>query len=269
MKNILITGISSGIGEATAKYFVSKGWNVVGTVLPGEANDLKKIKPENLKIIELDVRDSGMVERSVKAAIEHLGSIDVLVNNAGYGLAGPFESLTDEQLLDQFEVNLFGAMRLTRAVLPFMRAKGEGTIVFVSSMFSRMSMPFFSAYSSSKWALEGFAEGLYQEVSKFGIRIRLIEPGSIKTKFFENKIQSVVTEELKVYDERYSLFIKRIDQIGARGADPLIVAKEIYKAAGSSNKLRRTPDGTAKLLIFMRKILPLSIFSKLISKFVC
>ncbi len=263
MKNILITGISSGIGEATANYFVLKGWNVVGTVQPGNAY---KSKSENLKMIELDVRGAKMVKKCIKEAKEYLGSIDVLVNNAGYGLTGPFETYTDEQIFQQFDVNLFGTMRVTRAVLPFMRAQRDSTIIFISSMFGHISMPFFSTYSSSKWAIEGFAEGLYQEVSEFGIRIRIIEPGSIKTKFFDNKTQTVLPEELKIYEKRYASFMKRIDERGTNGADPLIVAKQIYKAASSSNKVRRIPDSTAKLLLFMRKILPLSLFSKLIRK---
>src|SRR5208283_870604 len=148
-KTVLITGASSGIGKETALYFHSKGWNVVATMRHPESCKIKE-KP-GLVLARLDVTDPASIKKAFSYAKDKFKKVDALVNNAGYGLVGPFESYSDEQIRKQFDTNVFGLMAVTREAIPMLRAQGSGTIINIASMGGRISFPLYSAYNASKW----------------------------------------------------------------------------------------------------------------------
>ena len=179
---IVITGASSGIGKATARLFVDKGWNVVATMRnPAAEKDLKE--SARLKLVALDVQDPAGPKAAVAEAIKAFGRIDVWLNNAGYGAFGPVEAGTPEQIRRQFDVNVFGLIACVQAVAPHFRANKAGVLINVSSIGGIMTVPAFSVYNATKFAVEGLSEGLWYELGSFGIRVKVIEPGAIKTEF--------------------------------------------------------------------------------------
>lgn len=191
---VLITGCASGIGKATAEEAARRGHRVIGTDRRAE---LLKDVPDSaaLKLV-LDVTQTDAVAAAVARAQQEVGPITALVNNAGFLQAGPIELISEEQVRQQFEVNVFGALRLIREVLPGMREKGAGTIVNVASVLGRVSFPFCGIYCASKYAVEGFSDALRMEVKPFGVRVVLIEPGWIQSNFFDTAVE--------LSDERWS-----------------------------------------------------------------
>jgi NAD(P)-dependent dehydrogenase (short-subunit alcohol dehydrogenase family) len=180
-KSILITGSSTGLGRAAALLFAQRGWRVIATMRnPGKESELGKV--EGITLLPLDVTNKAQIAETAKAALA-LGPIDVLFNNAGYGLAGAFEGASDEQLVDEIETNLLGVMRVTQAFLPAMRERGAGTIVTTTSIGGLVTFPFNSVYHATKWGLEGWSESLAFELEPFGIRVKTVAPGGIATDF--------------------------------------------------------------------------------------
>ena len=185
-QTILITGCSSGFGRATARLFAQRGWNVVATMRkPADAGDLSDLP--NVFVAALDVQDGASIERAVDAAIERFGAIDAIVNNAGFGLFGVFESTSEQKVREQFDVNVFGAMAVIRAVLPHMRGRRRGTIVNVTSGAGVFGLPMLSLYCASKFALEGYSEALSYELAALGIAVKLVEPGGVLETQFGNR----------------------------------------------------------------------------------
>jgi NAD(P)-dependent dehydrogenase (short-subunit alcohol dehydrogenase family) len=229
-KTIIITGASSGFGRETAKIFQKQGWNVVATMRSPE-NEQELSKLENVLVTRLDVQDTESIQNAIKEAVQHFGSIDVLLNNAGYGLMGVFESATPEQIQKQYAVNVFGLMDVTRAVLPQMRQQGSGTIINISSFGGQVGLPFGSLYNSSKFAVEGFSESLSHEISAFGISVKVIEPGGVDTNF--RKGLEMIKNEVPEYNPLMGNFFGRYAQATAHlsKAAPEDVAQMIYKAA--------------------------------------
>jgi len=177
-----ITGASSGFGRAFAEHALAQGHNVVATARnPAKLADLAAVAPERVLACALDVDTHGAAEDAVKAAIERFGRIDVLINNAGYGVVGAFEETSDAELRALMDTNFFGAMAVTRAALPFLRAQRSGSIVNISSLGGQLSFAGFSAYSASKFSIEGASEALAQEVAPFGIKVLIVEPGQFRT----------------------------------------------------------------------------------------
>jgi NAD(P)-dependent dehydrogenase (short-subunit alcohol dehydrogenase family) len=172
MTTVLITGASSGIGRATAQLFAERGWNVVATMRTPDVS----LGTDNVLVTRLDVADCSTIDAAVSEGIDRFGGIDVVVNNAGFGQYGVFESVSRQVIVDQFEVNVFGVMEVIRAVLPHLRAKGEGTIVNVSSGAGLYGLPMTSIYCASKFALEGFSEALSYELGGLGIAVKLVIP---------------------------------------------------------------------------------------------
>lgn len=229
-KTIIITGASSGFGRETAKIFQEHGWNVVATMRsPESERELSEL--ENVLVTRLDVQDPVSVQIGVKEAIQHFGRIDVLVNNAGFGLMGVFESATPDQIRKQYAVNVFGLMDVTRAVLPKMRRQGSGTIINISSFGGQVGLPFGSLYNNSKFAVEGFSESLSHEVSAFGISVKIIEPGSVATNF-RNGVE-MIKNEVPEYNPLMGNFFVRYQSTTAHlpKATPSDVAQTIYAAA--------------------------------------
>lgn len=186
MRTILITGCSSGIGLATARHFATRGWRVfAGARSPETATDLSSAAAElNLHIVRLDVTDDASVTDCIDDVIATAGHLDVLVNNAGIGGGGPVELAKLDRAHSTFETNYFGPVRMMKAVLPHMRARGSGTIVNISSLAGRVCLAAHGHYAASKWALEAITECVAGEVRPFGIRVALIEPGVVLTPIF-------------------------------------------------------------------------------------
>jgi NAD(P)-dependent dehydrogenase (short-subunit alcohol dehydrogenase family) len=181
-KTWFITGASSGFGRAFAEHAIAQGHNVVATARRLEPlQELAALAPDRVLAISLDVTVMADAERVVAAALKRFGRLDVVINNAGYGVVGAFEETSDEELRGQMETNFFGAMNVTRAVLPVLRAQKSGAIVNMSSLGGQLSFAGFSAYSASKFALEGASEALAQELAPFGIKVMIVEPGQFRT----------------------------------------------------------------------------------------
>jgi len=221
MKNILITGTSSGFGKATADYLSKLGYNVVGT-----SRNPDKIQ-SNHNMIQLDVTDDESVGIVVKKALEIMGSIDVLVNNAGYGLAGSIEETTIEEAKKQLDTNFFGVVRMTQMALPHMRKRRKGLIINISSMGGLVGMPFQAFYSASKFALEGFTEALRIETKPFGIHVLNINPGDYKTEATANR--QIIKNSTEVYEERFKHTLSLYEKDELNGSGPIEVAKLIEK----------------------------------------
>jgi NAD(P)-dependent dehydrogenase (short-subunit alcohol dehydrogenase family) len=177
-QTVLITGCSTGFGEATARHFAAQGWNVVATMRRPEAGKALA-ELDNVLVTRLDVEDAASIESAIAEGIARFGAIDVLVNNAGYGLFGIFESTPREKILEQFAVNVFGVMDVTRALLPHFRARRSGAIVNISSGAGVFALPMISLYNASKFAMEGFSESLSYELADLGIRVKVVEPGGV------------------------------------------------------------------------------------------
>lgn len=259
-KTVLITGASTGIGRSAAFYFQKKGWNVAATMrTPEKETELTKLP--NVKVYPLDVLDEAGIEKTIKNAITDFGNLDVIVNNAGYGAVGAFEAASKEQIKRQFDTNVFGVMNVIRAILPYFREKKSGTIINVTSMGGLITFPLYSLYHGTKWAVEGFSESLQYEMNEYNIRIKLVEPGAIKTDFYDRSMDLFKKEGLSAYDSYTELTMPNMQAAGANGPGPEIVAKTIFLAASDGKKKMRYPVGSnAPLLLFLRRILPNSWF---------
>ena len=182
-KTVLITGCSSGFGLDAAKRFSRAGWNVIATMRSPERDAELRALPEML-VLRLDVQDRASIAAAISAGLARFGAIDVLVNNAGFGLFGIFESTPREKIQEQFDVNVFGVMDVTRAVLPHLRARKSGVILNVSSGAGVFTLPLLTGYCASKFALEGFSEALSYELLSQGIVVKILEPGGVVTTGF-------------------------------------------------------------------------------------
>lgn len=184
LKTWFITGTSSGFGRTLAELALERGDRVAATARRPEAvEDLAERYPDRALALRLDVTDPAQVEGAVAGSVERFGRLDVVVNNAGYGLFGGVEEVTDEQLRAQFETNVFGALGVTRAVLPQLRSQGSGHLLQISSVAGQGALPGLGIYCASKWALEAFSQALAMEVAPLGIRVTIIEPGAFATDF--------------------------------------------------------------------------------------
>ncbi|MHA4327749.1 SDR family oxidoreductase [Bacillus cereus] len=255
MKTIFITGASSGIGKATARHFAEKGWNVIATMRsPEKETELTGL--DNVLILRLDVEQKETIQESIVKGIKRFGKIDVLLNNAGYGTMGIFESATDEQIRRQFDVNVFGLMKMTKAMLPHLRANKNGLIINISSMGGKITFPTMSLYHATKFAVEGFTESLSFELASQNIHVKLIEPGSINTDFSGRSMDFFFDESLTDYHEYTDSFRNGLKKMSERGqfTSPEIVAEVIYQAAtDSTNQMRYVIGEDAKNLIKIKE----------------
>lgn len=263
-KVVLITGASSGIGLETAKLFQAKNWKVAATMRrPGEHEDLQKIA--DIECFALDVTDNDSIRTAITGVADKFGRIDAVVNNAGYGLLGPFEAASDEQIRRQFETNIFGLMNVCREIIPYFREQKRGHIVNVSSISGRAAIPFSSAYVASKFAVEGFTESLQYELEPFGIRVKLIEPGPINTDFYGRSQEISQKDGLAVYDERLEKFLEFMNKGGSEAPDGSIVAQAIYDAVTDGSKRLRYGVNT-KGLPALKRFLPEAAFRFAVKK---
>jgi NAD(P)-dependent dehydrogenase (short-subunit alcohol dehydrogenase family) len=248
-KTVLITGASSGIGKASAQLFAQRGWNVVATSRTPSKFGLWSAA-ERIVTIELDVNEERSIARAVTAAEARYGGIDVLVNNAGVGLAGPLEGVSIEQLRRIFEANFFGVAAMCKAVIPHMRQRKSGTIVNVTSIMGRVGLPFLSPYNASKFAVEGLSESLSSELALIGVRMKIVEPGGVKTAFAHE------WHRHDAYEPKLGGLIDKMTAGLKTAKGPDGVAHVIFKAAtGRSKRLRYTANGSGPLLM-LNQILP-------------
>lgn len=191
-----ITGASSGFGMAFARYALLRGYNVVATArTPAKLEQIRQLAPNRVLVEKLDVTVAADARNAVAAAVARFGAIDVLINNAGYGIVGALEETSDAELRAQMETNFFGAVAVTKAALPSMRNQRSGAIVNISSLGGQLSFGGFSAYSASKFALEGMSEALAQEVAPFGIKVLIVEPGAFRTGFAADSLKHMPVME--------------------------------------------------------------------------
>ena len=253
-KVVLITGASSGIGLETAKLFQTKNWKVAATMrAPEKAAELHNII--DVECVRLDVTDVASVRSALDTTLEKFGRIDVVVNNAGYGLLGPFEAATDEQIRRQVETNLFGVMNVCREIIPYFREQKRGMIVNISSVGGQISFPFSSLYNATKWAVEGFTESLLYELEPFGIRVKLIEPGPIRSEFHGRSEEVARRDGLHVYDSRLDGFLDFMRDENKKAPDGSAVADVIYSAVTDGSKRLRYRVNS-KGLLTLRNLLP-------------
>jgi len=231
-KTIFITGASSGIGKATSLLFASKGWNVIATMRsPEKEKDLSLLS--EILLIKADVTDNNSISLAIEQGIAKFGQIDVLLNNAGYGQQGIFEAVSPEKIRQQFEVNVFGLMGTTRAILPHFRSRKTGTIINITSGVGRVTVPLVSIYAASKFAVEGFSESLSYELDSQNIKVKIVEPGYIATPFYQRaKAEFAFDPQLQDYQkfqEEMSTLFTSFESLETAVAED--VASTVFQAA--------------------------------------
>jgi len=256
----LVTGVSSGIGREIAQLLAQRGARVFGT-----ARNPKSAKPiPGVEIVRMDVTDDSSVNEAIQGIVQKAGPIEVLVNNAGYGLTGALEETTVQEARDQFETNFFGVLRVTNAVLPGMRQAGFGRIVNISSVVGFIPAPFMGMYAASKHAVEGYTESLDHEVRSFGVRALLIEPAFTKSNISHSG------KDAEVRLNEYATNRQRVSQIAkksiANGDNPHLVAEAVFTALTAKSPRLHYPVGEGIKLSRLRRFLPASIFDQAIRK---
>lgn len=271
-KVALVTGSSSGIGFETSVLLARNGFHTYSTVRNLEKSqaltNIAKKEDLPLKVIELDVSSDKSVRDGVNGVLHENKRIDVIVNNAGYALVGAFEDLSMDEIKAQFETNFFGAIRVIQAVLPTMRDHRNGRIVNVSSMGGKIAIPLDSAYHGTKFALEGLSESLQYEVEQFGIKIILIEPGAIKSNFFNNlKMASKAQRPDSPYTQMMQKLNAGFSFILENAPSPVEVAKVIVMAATSENpELRYVVGDDATAMLKAKRTMSDAEFGNLMKK---
>ena len=263
-KVVLITGASSGIGLHTAKLFQAKNWKVAATMRePEKAEELHKIV--DIECLRLDVTDVDSIRSAIAATLDKFGRIDAVVNNAGYGLLGAFEAASPEQIERQFETNVLGLMSVCREILPYFREQKRGHIVNVASVGGRMTFPASSLYNSTKWAVEGFSEALHYELAPLNIKVKIIEPGPIKTDFYSRSRDLTHKDGLTAYDQFVARVMANMNKGGESAPDGEVVAQVIFTAVtDGTNRLRY--GANTKGILALRKLLPDALFFAVIRK---
>ncbi len=254
-KTVLITGTSSGIGKATVLEFARMGWNVIATQRkPENEKDFNELP--NVKIYPLDVTNLESIKHTFLEAKKDFGKIDVVINNAGYGVDGAFEAMSDEIIEKQFNTNVFGLMRVTRESIKLMRPNGGGTIIQISSMGGKITFPLYSIYHATKFAVEGFTESLHYELSQFNIKMKIIEPGPIVTDFYGRSRQFIKPADTNQYDGFIQKFNDAAEKVMKDAEGPEVVAKMIYKSAtDNSDQMRYAVGKPGPMLLMLRKLL--------------
>jgi short-subunit dehydrogenase len=250
---ILITGASSGIGKETAKLFQSKGWNVIATLRnPDNETELKQL--ENVLVAKLDVLDLDSIQKAFQDGIQKFGSVDVLLNNAGYGAYGPLESFSREKIVRQFNTNVIGLLDVTKTVLPHFRQNKKGIIINISSIGGKMTFPLGSLYHGTKFAVEGISESLNYEVEQFGGQVKIVEPGMIATDFGGRSFDFSNDENMVEYQKIVGALMTAMPTMAKNASPANIVAEVIFEAAtDGKNQLRYTAGEDAKILIANRQ----------------
>ncbi|SKA83913.1 Short-chain dehydrogenase [Clostridium sp. USBA 49] len=267
-KVVLITGASSGIGKAAAYTLMEKGFKVYGTSRKIVSETTVKAKKGNgfLKMIPLDVCSQESIDNCIKYILKEESSIDILINNAGFGIAGSVEDTSFEEAFKQFDTNFFGVLRMCRAVLPKMREQKNGLIINISSVAGLISIPYQSMYSASKYALEAMTEALRIEVKQFGIKVSMVEPGDTKTGFTAKR-EYTHNSLNSVYSDKFKKSIKTMERDEQNAPSPKLVVDAILKIINSDNPpIRITAGFSYKILVFLKRLLPSRFVEYVVSK---
>ena len=226
-----ITGASTGLGRSLAEEIIAAGGKVIATARNiDKVKDLEAKYPKQVHAATLDVLDGGSIKRAIESGKKAFGRIDVLVNNAGYGLAGTIEDVTEEQIQKQFDTNVFGLLRVTRAMLPLLREQGSGYILNISSVGGRMAFPVLGMYTATKFAVEAISEALAQEVAPFGINVISVEPGAFLTEFLSGADRAKMSD---TYAPTYDAVLKMISE-SVQG-DPAKAGRAMIHVVESGN----------------------------------
>ena len=248
-KTIFITGASSGLGKATAKLFQSKGWNVIATMRnPEKETELNQL--ENTTLLPLDVTNVEQIQTTVAAAIS-LYSVDVVFNNAGYGLMGALEALSDEQILRQINTNLLGVLRVTQAFIPHFREKKSGLFISTTSIGGLFGFPLHSIYHASKFAIEGWSEGMSFELGLYNIGIKTIAPGGIATDFIGRSLDRSSDPEYKDIEDK---LFSAIDGMMHAASTAGQIAEVVYEAATDGKDQIRYVAGEDAKAMYARRL---------------
>ncbi|MGP4028727.1 SDR family NAD(P)-dependent oxidoreductase [Actinomadura sp. 3N407] len=264
---VLITGASSGIGEATARLFADEGFRVFGTYLPmyRDASGVEKLAVAGVEMVELDVHSDDSVQRCVDEVLTRAGRIDVLLNNAGVMQVGFAEETSAEEAYAVFETNFFGAVRMIKAVLPEMRRNRQGRIVNIGSLAAWIGEPGQAVYSASKRSLAGYTEALHYEVGPLGIRVSLVEPGLFRTGILGAAL--IADGAIGDYDASRENAIKTLTASSGRGHDPQQLSRLLLKIVNSpSPRLRYGAGFEAHWLPYIKVLLPQRLFSRILRR---
>lgn len=252
----IVTGATAGIGLATANLLKKEGYAVYGTSRRPESNS-----QNGIAMLACDESVSSVIEEVLRRS----GRIDLLVNNAGFGLIAGAEESSIEQAKSVFDVNVFGVMRMTNHVLPIMRHQGNGRVINISSVVGFLPAPYYAIYGATKHAIDGYSQALDHEVRGFGIRVISIEPAFTRTSFENNLVAP--DQPLAIYDSARKAMIDTSRQQVEKGDEPEVVAEVVLKAAKAAKPRLRYPAGpTARQLAFMRRIVPEGIFNSILRK---
>ncbi len=253
---VLITGCSSGFGKASAAHFLARGWNVIATMRSPESNLLED--SDRLLVTSLDVTDPRSIADAISKGIARFGKIDVVVNNAGIGMFGAHEVVTDETIRQVFETNTFGVMAVNRAIAPHMRERGSGTIINVTSSAGIAPMPLVAVYTASKYAIEGFSESLAYELGVFGVRVKIVEPGlAPSTGFAANSGERCDNMIPAAYANYAGSYLKSMQEYPTDYTSAEDVAEAIHAAATDGlDKLRYPAGADSVMLAELRRSLP-------------
>lgn len=246
MKTIFITGASSGLGKASAKLFQSKGWNVIATMRnPEKETELTKLA--DVTILKLDVTNPEEIQETVNKAIENY-SVDVVLNNAGYGLVGILEAFSDEQIIRQLNTNLLGTIRVTKAFTPYFREKKNGMFINITSTFGLIGYPTCSIYAATKFALDGFSESLAYDLAHFNVKVKIIAPGGMQTDFAGRSMDGGQHEAYQKLVEKVSegYSAEKVSQYSTAES----IAAVIYEAATDNKDQLRYVAGADAISLY-------------------
>ncbi|WP_026970578.1 SDR family oxidoreductase [Aliagarivorans marinus] len=256
-KTVLITGCSSGFGRLAVRTFQQVGWNVIATMRsPEKESELTKF--ENVLVTALDVTKPDSIAQAIDQGFVRFGAIDVLVNNAGYGGHALFEQFEEAQIDAMFNTNVYGPMRLTKALLPHFRQQGGGRIINVTSMAGEIGLPFATTYSASKFAVQGWSEGLAIELAPFNIKVNTIAPGAFGTNFNAATDNAFSAGDQQVQDQAQAMaahiggLAEQMLRYGGEDADPQQVADLIYRCATEDMPIHNAVGADAQMLLEMK-----------------
>lgn len=284
---VLITGASSGFGRSIGRHLAGKGFRVYGTSRrasydapesgKSSKNDAGRKRDNgvddkdlpNFFMIPMDVTDVSSIAAGVDHVLARSGRIDAVINNAGFSLSGAVEEVSMEEVMAQFDTNVFGIWRVCQAILPHMRERGAGCIINIGSLGGRIGLPFQSAYSASKFALEGLTEALRVEVRPFGIRVVLIAPGDFHTDFMKNRVWGIRCGKDSPYHDRCESTLAYMENEEINGLSPDVIAPLVEKIMGLPNPAVRYTVGKIdqRLAVFIKQLVPSRIFEKGLMKY--
>lgn len=257
---VLITGGSSGIGKAIGEYLYSKQFIVYGT-----SRNLEKNKDSIFPLVSLDVRNTESIQKAIQYIVEKEQRLDILINNAGVGITGPIEEIPQQEIINNFQTNLFGPIEVIKAVLPTMRNQNKGLIINITSIAGYMGLPYRGIYSASKGALELVTEALRMETKQFGVQITNVAPGDFATNIAAGRYHAPVIEG-SAYQKVYSKVLKTMNDHVDSGGNPQQMAKAIYQIIETEKPKIHYKVGAfmQKFSIILKRVLPDKMYEKML-----